>query len=75
MKTPVLITAAVSLTSKQRETLEKAVQKKFGSQLEFSEVIDPSVLGGLKVRVGTWEYDATMQTRLAKVRQQLLAQA
>jgi F-type H+-transporting ATPase subunit delta len=34
--------------------------------------VDPDLLGGLVIRVGDWVYDASVRTRLAKIRDQLV---
>jgi hypothetical protein len=35
--------------------------------------VDPGVLGGIKVRIGDMQYDATVQNRINKLRDQFLA--
>lgn len=69
--TVVVITSAVELSSKQLATLKKALESKYGKQLDYQLVVDSSVVGGLKVRVGSTEYNATLQAKFETLRQHL----
>jgi F-type H+-transporting ATPase subunit delta len=67
----VTVTAAQELTSEQKKKITAAVEKKYG-KIELTEVIDPAVVAGLKVHVGSIEYDATAGGKLAQLRQELM---
>lgn len=62
-----LVTTAVPLTAIQREKLVTSVRTQFGS-VPIQEVIDPQVLGGIKVMIGSTEYDQTIQGKLRSLR-------
>jgi F0F1-type ATP synthase delta subunit len=71
----VQITTAVELTDKQSMSMEKALKAKLAdSGLVFEYKVDPNVLGGLRVIVGSREFDRTLRTRLEQIRQNLSAQ-
>lgn len=68
----VQVTTAVELSSAQRKKLSDALEKKFGASMKINEVIDPTILGGIRVVMGSKEIDASVKTKLDKLRQQLL---
>ena len=68
----VQVTTAVELSSAQRKKLSDALEKKFGASMKINEVVDPTILGGIRVVMGSKEIDASVKTKLDKLRQQLL---
>jgi len=60
----VKITSASQLSSGQLEKIKKAAIKKYGSDLQFVEKIDESVLGGLSIQVGSEMLDATLRAKI-----------
>ncbi len=56
------------------EVLKKELQAKLESQLQttiiFEEVIDPRVIGGFEVQIGTSLYDATVANSLRLIRRE-----
>lgn len=67
----VTATSAVELTKKQVDSIVKAVEKKQKSAVEFKQVVDPAVIAGIKLTVGSEEIDATVYTKLEKLHAQL----
>ena len=65
-------TSAIKLSPAQRQKINKMLEESYGP-INFEEVVDESVVGGLKLRVGSAEYDGTIQTKLSKI-QALLKQ-
>ena len=63
------VTSSSELSASSKKTLATI----FGQDSEIEETIDPSVLGGLKVRRGDTVYDATVRTQLATLRKQLVS--
>lgn len=68
----VTITTAVTLTAKQTETLTAALEKKYGQPVTLTKIIDPQVLGGIKLMIGSTQYDATVAYKLSQLEHQLL---
>jgi len=66
----VTITSAVALTKTQVSKLVTGLEKKHGS-LEVDQVVDPAVIGGVKVRLGSTTYDSTVAARLNTLAGQL----
>ncbi len=69
--TQVTVTTAVPLTDTQRAAVAQALEKKTGSS-HYAEVIDPSVIGGIKLVIGSTEYDGTLKGKLIRLKGLLL---
>ncbi len=65
------VTSAVSLTDEEREAIEARLSRQFGEELEVNYSVDPSILGGVIVRVGDKYIDGSVATRLEKMRERL----
>jgi len=72
----VTITSASKLSPIQLEKIKKSVSKKYGSEVEFSEKIDPQVLGGVSLKIGSEIIDATLKAELEgkKIKKESLGQ-
>jgi len=74
MKSTLIVTttSAVALTPQQVKKITQAVENKNkGRKIELKQIIDLSVIGGLKITVGSQEIDATVYTKLEKLHLQL----
>lgn len=60
----VTITSASQLSVSQLEKIKKSLTKKYGSDLQFEQKVDESVLGGLSIKVGSEVIDATLRAKL-----------
>jgi F-type H+-transporting ATPase subunit delta len=69
------ITSAHELTPQQREEIERALGEQLGKFIRAEYKLDPAVLGGVRARVASREYDATLAGRLSALRQELVANA
>jgi F-type H+-transporting ATPase subunit delta len=58
------VTTAMPLTAAQAEALAAALRTALGKHPEIETRVDPAILGGLKVRVGSRLYDASLKSRL-----------
>jgi F-type H+-transporting ATPase subunit delta len=47
------------------------LKKKYGNDLTTDFAVDPTLLGGLRVRVGSDVWDGTLRNRLERLQQQL----
>jgi F-type H+-transporting ATPase subunit delta len=65
------VTTAVPLTDAEEERLAAQLGRMYGRQLSLKVDVDPGVLGGLRVRVGSDLYDATVSRRLAEAHKAL----
>jgi len=67
------VVSAVKLSVEQRSKIKQAIEKSSGP-VDFKEIVDEKVIGGLKVRVGSVEYDGTVQNKLDKIKKLLKQQ-
>ena len=58
------VTTAVALTPAQTKGLQAALRASLGKDPEIETRVDPAILGGLKVRVGSRLYDASLKSKL-----------
>ena len=58
------VTTAMPLTDAQTASLAAALRTALGKDPEIETRVDPAILGGLKVRVGSRLYDASLKSRL-----------
>jgi F-type H+-transporting ATPase subunit delta len=65
------VTSAQPLSAAQLDRLRGALTARYGKAIAFNTVIDPSLIGGLRVRVGDDVIDSSIATRLSDVRLQL----
>jgi F-type H+-transporting ATPase subunit delta len=65
------VTSAVPLNDEQRRAVEQRLSELLATQAVLDLVVDPSLLGGLKVRVGDTVYDNSLRSRLNQLSHQL----
>lgn len=65
------VTAAVQLTPAQLSSIEQRLSTRLGKRVRATGVVDPSLLGGLVVRVGDQLVDGSIRTRLRRLRREL----
>ncbi|WP_265444929.1 F0F1 ATP synthase subunit delta [Flexivirga meconopsidis] len=65
------VTAAVEPTAEQRSRLGKALAGLYGRPVQLNVLVDPNVVGGMRVQVGDEVIDGTIATRLEDVRRSM----
>lgn len=61
-----LVTAVIPLTEAQRERLTAILARGYGKQVRLNVELDPSLIGGMTIRVGDDIIDGSLATRLAE---------
>ena len=67
------VTTAVELSSKDRDRVADELSKQMGKEIHLDVVVDPRILGGLKLQYGDRLVDASVATRLQQLRRRLAA--
>ena len=62
------VTSARALTKAQEKALKDTLAKEMGSKVQIDPKVDPSILGGLIVRVGSKMVDSSLKTKLQKLK-------
>lgn len=72
IETVTLITAGTIDETLNEKSLEISHQLTPRSRIEFNKIIDPEIIGGFILRVGDMQYDASVKTKLAKLKKHLI---
>jgi F-type H+-transporting ATPase subunit delta len=68
---PVQVTSAVALDEAVTRQIGEEIGRQTGRKVELSTSVDPDVLGGIVLRVGNSILDASIRTRLERLRKQV----
>jgi F-type H+-transporting ATPase subunit delta len=67
------IRTALPLDDSQRAEVAARLRVITGSQVQMVETVDPDLIGGIAVRIGDQLYDASVRSRLERLRARLTA--
>jgi F-type H+-transporting ATPase subunit delta len=62
------VTSATALSAAQRASLAAALKQKLGKTVTLTEHVDPSLIGGLQVKVGSQMIDSSLKTKLSAIK-------
>ena len=65
------IESAIELSSQTSNKIVSNLKRKYGNDLTAEFVVNPELLGGMRVRVGSDVWDGTVRNRLQRLQQQL----
>ncbi len=63
------VTTADQLTEEQAGEIQKSISEKYGKDLKFQLKVDPKLIGGARIQIGSDVFDASIKARLDKLRQ------
>ena len=69
----VFVTSAASLSDEEVKKIAEVVKHAMKVEPIMVPSVDPSLLGGVKIRVGDKQYDASVRTRIENLKNQILA--
>ena len=67
------VRTALPLDDGQRADVAARLRSLTGSEVEINETVDPELIGGIAVRIGDRLYDASVRSRLVRLRARLTA--
>ena len=62
------VTSAKALTDEQSRRLSETLRSRFGKDVKIDETVDPGIIGGLIVKVGSKMIDTSIASRLAAMK-------
>jgi len=65
----VTVENAVETSPQQAAAIKAGLEKHYGTGLEINFSVNPALIGGLRIQVGSDLYDGTVRTRLEKLQQ------
>lgn len=71
-RVPVQVLTATPLDSSQAQTLEASLRRILGGEPQMQPAVDPSLIGGVVLRVGDTVYDGSVARQLQQVREQMI---
>lgn len=66
------VTAAVELSAAQRTRLAGILKSAYGREIQINVAVDPGVMGGMRVQVGSEVVDGTILAKLDEARRRLV---
>jgi F-type H+-transporting ATPase subunit delta len=70
---PAVISSARELSQAQREQIERALGTKLGKFIRAQYEVDRGLIGGIRARVASREYDVSIRAQLESMRRRLAA--
>jgi F-type H+-transporting ATPase subunit delta len=67
-ETSATVTAATKLTDTQITALTQALKAALGKDVMLDQIVDPSLIGGLTVKVGSRMIDTSLRTKLTRLK-------
>jgi F-type H+-transporting ATPase subunit delta len=60
---------AVEPTPAEKQKIQVHLERKYGAGLDFHYFVNPALIGGTRIQVGSDLYDGSLKTRLEKLEQ------
>jgi F-type H+-transporting ATPase subunit delta len=67
------VTTAIELEARDRDRVARELSRRLAKDVRISVVVDPSILGGMKLQYGDRIVDASVATKLEQLRRRLAA--
>ena len=68
------LTSTRELTEEQQQSIQKNISRYIGIDVHLDTQIDPDILGGVVVRIGSTVIDGSLRARLAQLKKTLLTE-
>ena len=66
------LTTSTQLDKKYQDTFKKIISENFNTKVELTEVVDTKIIGGFVLKIEDQQYDASIASKLTKVKRELL---
>lgn len=71
--TETILTTAVKVDEKIKQQISDFISDSFKTKVEIKEIVDDNIIGGFKLRIEDKYIDASIRTKLNKIKKELLA--
>jgi F-type H+-transporting ATPase subunit delta len=65
------VESAAALSAPEVTAIEKAMTARFGTETTFQYAVNPSLIAGIRVKIGSDVYDASVLERLNRLKSEL----
>jgi F-type H+-transporting ATPase subunit delta len=69
------LTTAVDLSEPEAETIVRQIEEASGRTVEATRGVDPALVGGIVLQIGSMRLDASVRGRLERLRQELVTRS
>ncbi|NLB64176.1 MAG: ATP synthase F1 subunit delta [Fibrobacter sp.] len=69
------LTSAIPLTDEQKNKIKQKFKNKTGMEYYFEEVLEPEIIGGLKIQIDDTAYDWTLKSQLNSLHKRFSSRA
>jgi F-type H+-transporting ATPase subunit delta len=66
------LTTAVELSDEDAESIVEQIEKSSGRKVEARRNVDPELVGGIVLQIGSMRLDASVRGRLERLRRELV---
>jgi F-type H+-transporting ATPase subunit delta len=66
-----LVESAEALSAPEVTSIEKSLTARFGTETTFSYLVNPTLIAGIRVKIGSDVYDASVRERLNRLQAEL----
>lgn len=66
------VTTAGPLVDAERDQIRQAITARTGKEILLEESVDPEIIGGLRFRIGSSLYDASVKSQLSQMKHSLI---
>lgn len=66
-----LVESAAALSASEVASIEKSMTARFGTETTFQYSVNPSLIAGIRVKIGSDVYDASVRERLNRLKSEL----
>lgn len=67
------VTSAIELNDEQQQRITAELRERYGNRVEVRFSVDPSLIGGLIIRVGDQVVDTSLRTRMSSIQRNMVA--
>ena len=68
----VVVTTAIKMASDELAAIKKAIEQKYGRDVEYQLEVDPHILGGIKLQIDSRLLDGSIENKVSQLERNLV---